>query len=65
ASEMTGFDFACNNLKANLSGGSNISLTINQKLDVTASGASNVYYKGSGVIEKQNLKDASKIVKVD
>jgi len=65
ASEMTGFDFVTKNLKASLSGGSNISLTINQKLDVTASGASNVYYKGSGAIEKQNLKDASKIVKMD
>jgi len=65
ASEMIGFDFVTKNLKASLSGGSNISLTINQRLDVTASGASNVYYKGSGVIEKQNLKDASKIVKMD
>lgn len=65
ASEMTGFDFATKNLKANLNGSCNISLTIDQKLDVTASGTSNVFYKGNGVIEKQNLKDASKIVKLD
>jgi hypothetical protein len=65
ASEMTGFDFAVKNLKASLNGSCNISLTINQNLDVTASGTSNVYYKGNGVIEKQNLKDDSKIIKMD
>jgi len=65
ASEMTGFGFQCNSLKADLEGGSNISLTVNQKLDVSASGASKIYYKGSGVIENQVLKDASEIVKMD
>ncbi len=65
SSEMTGFDFETKNLKASLNGSCNISLTIHQKLDVTANGTSNVYYKGNGVIEKQNLKDNSKIVKMD
>ncbi len=65
ASEMTGFDFATNNLKANLNGSCNISLTIHQKLNVTASGTSNIYYKGNSIIEKQYLKDDSKIVKMD
>jgi hypothetical protein len=65
ASEMTGFDFACNTLKTDLTGGSNISLVVNQKLDVKASGASNVRYKGSGVINNQDLKDASQIIKMD
>jgi hypothetical protein len=65
ASEMTGFDFACNSLKTDLSGGSNISLVVNQKLEVKASGASKVYYKGNGIIDKQDLSDASEIVKMD
>lgn len=65
ASMMTGFHFATNNLTANLYGASNISLTVNQKLNVTASGASNVYYKGDGLIENQNLSDTSKIMKMD
>jgi len=65
ASEMSGFDFTANQLRANLDGGCDLSLTVQQKLDVTARGASNVYYKGNGVIENQNLKDASKIVKVN
>ncbi|WP_167615340.1 GIN domain-containing protein [Maribellus sediminis] len=65
ACEMTGFSFICNNLKADLDGGSKISLTVEQKLDVTARGASKVYYKGNGVIEYQNLKDASEIIKIN
>lgn len=65
ASEMTGYDFATNTLKAYLTGGSNISLVVNQKLDVKASGASNVRYKGNGIIDKQDLSDASEIIKMD
>ncbi len=65
ASQMTGFDFATNTLKTDLTGASNISLVVNQKLDVKASGASNVRYKGSGVINNQDLKDASQIIKMD
>jgi hypothetical protein len=65
ASGMKDFDFACDNLNADLYGASNISLTVNQTLDVSASGASNVYYKGSGIIESQNLSDTSKIVKMN
>nr|WP_319269845.1 head GIN domain-containing protein [uncultured Draconibacterium sp.] len=65
ASEMTGFDFVSNNLNAELDGGSEISLSVQQKLDVTARGASKVYYKGNGVIQDQDLKDASEIIKVN
>lgn len=65
ASMMTGFNFVTNNLTANIYGASNISLTVNQTLNVTASGASNVYYKGNGIIESQKLSDASKIVNMN
>jgi len=65
ASEMTGFDFACNSLKTDLSGGSNISLVVNQKMEVKASGASKVHYKGNGIIENQDLQDASQIVNMN
>ncbi|WP_319482202.1 head GIN domain-containing protein [uncultured Draconibacterium sp.] len=65
ASEMTGFDFVSDNLNADLDGGSEISLSVQQKLDVTARGASKVYYKGNGVIENQDLKDASEIINVN
>ena len=65
ASEMTGFSFVSDHLNADLDGGCEISLTVEQKLDVTARGASKVYYKGNGVIEEQDLKDASEIIKVN
>ena len=65
ASEMTGFNFDTNTLKTDLKGGSNISLVVNQKLEVSATGASNVRYKGNGIIDKQYLSDASAIVKMD
>lgn len=65
ASEMTGFNFVSDNLNADLTGGSKISLTVQQKLDVTASGASKVYYKGNGIIQSQDLKDASQIIKMN
>lgn len=65
ASEMSDFDFVSNSLTANLSGASDIMLTVNEKLNVTATGASNVYYKGNGIIESQNLSDASKIINMN
>lgn len=65
ASEMKGFEFETNSLKADLYGGCSVSLVVNEKLDVSAEGASSVYYKGNGYIEYQNLKDASRIIKID
>ena len=51
--------------KTNLSGGSDISLVVNQKLDVKASGASKVYFKGNGIIDKQDISDASQIINMN
>lgn len=65
ASKMMDFNFETNSLNANLNGASDISLTVNEKLNVKASGASNVYYKGNGVIESMDLSGASNIVKMD
>ncbi|GJM33370.1 MAG: hypothetical protein DHS20C18_23710 [Saprospiraceae bacterium] len=65
ASNMEGFDFETDHLSADLKGGCNVSLTVHDKLNVQAVGASNVYYKGSGVIENQNLTGGSQIKKMD
>lgn len=65
ASKVRDFNFNTDNLDAYLYGASNISLTVNHTLNVIASGASNVYYKGSGIIESQNLSDTSEIIKVN
>ena len=65
ACSMTGFEFETNQLKANINGASNVSLTVNQSLNVTASGGSKVYYKGDGVIVNQKVKDSSGIIKLN
>lgn len=64
-SEMTGYDFTANHLKAYLNGGCEIHLTVMQTLDVEAIGASKVYYKGHGTIVHQNLTGGSEIIKVN
>jgi len=65
ASNMTNYDFVTNYFTADLEGASNVYLTIQQELDVTATGASNVYCKGNGVIVNQNLSGGSQIIKMD
>ena len=64
ASNMEGYDFETNNLEADLNGASNLHLTVNNKMDVRANGASFVYYKGNADIISQNLNGASEIIKV-
>lgn len=65
ASNMTNYDFVSNYFTADLEGACNVYLTVQQELDVQASGGSNVYYKGDGVIVNQNLTGGSQIIKVE
>ena len=65
ASNMEGFDFETSNFSADLEGASNASLTIIESINIIAEGASNLYYKGDGVVRSQNLSGASKIYKMD
>lgn len=65
ASSMTNYDFVTNSFTADLEGASNVYLTVQQELDVTATGASNVYYKGNGLIGNQYLTGGSQIIKMD
>lgn len=65
ASNMTGFGFVTNQLEAELDGASNMSLTIQETLDVHARGASIVRYKGNGTIKNQDLTGSSQIIKVN
>lgn len=62
ASIMTGFAYKTDNLNAYIYGASNVSLTVNQEINVTASGASMLIYKGNGTIKHQKLSDTSKVV---
>lgn len=65
ASIMQGYDFVADWLHTDLEGASMVSLTVNNKLDVWASGASSVYYKGDGIVNIQELSGASQIIKVE
>lgn len=65
ASTMEGFDFHSDWLHADLEGASTVSLTVNSKLDVWASGASTVYYMGDGNINTKELSGGSQIIKVN
>lgn len=65
ASNIGGFGFSTEYLNVNFSGASMLSLTVNDKLDVIASGGSIISYKGSGVVNSQKLTGDSQIFKVD
>ena len=65
ASRMTDYPFSCLNLDADLSGASEAELTVNGKINIRASGASILRYKGDATIQSQNLKDASTVIKTD
>ena len=65
ASNMNQIYFETDELSVDLKGASNVYATVHQKLNVKANGASNVYYKGNGVVENQDLSGGSKIVKVE
>ena len=65
ASNFEDFDFTTDYLDADLEGACEVSITVNQKLDVKASGGSKVYYKGQGNIQDQNLSGGSAIIKAE
>jgi hypothetical protein len=65
ASKIEDFSFGTNKFKADLDGASEFHLTVHETMDITASGASVVYYKGDAQITRQNLTGASRIVKMD
>ncbi|GAA4832752.1 head GIN domain-containing protein [Algivirga pacifica] len=60
-----GFDFVTDTFEADLSGGSTVKMSINGAMDVSASGGSRVTYKGSGVVEREQLSGGSTIIKAE
>jgi len=65
ASSIKDYGFILDNLYIDLSGASDAYLTVNNEISVRASGASTLYYKGTGVIVDLDLSGASEIIKVD
>jgi Putative auto-transporter adhesin, head GIN domain len=63
ASDIKGFDLATDNCSIKASGASDINITVNKELNVHASGASDVRYKGNCVIKEMQSSGASGVGK--
>jgi hypothetical protein len=61
ASSFKGFDFTVDFCNAEASGASDIKITVNKELSANASGASDVNYKGGGVIRDIKTSGASSV----
>ncbi len=65
ASDITSYSLVANNCTIKASGASDIKLTINGELNVNASGASDVRYKGSATVTDVKSTGASSVKKVN
>jgi hypothetical protein len=63
ASDVKGFDLITDTCTAKASGASDIHLTVNKELNAHASGASDITYKGTGVIKEVHSNGASTVSK--
>jgi len=63
ASDFKGYDLTAENCTAKATGASDINITVNKELNVHASGASDVFYKGSCVIRDLHSSGASTVAK--
>ena len=64
ASSIRDYNFIVDNLDIDLSGASDAHLTVNNEISADVSGASSLYYRGTGVVSHQNVSGASEIIKV-
>ena len=63
ASDVKDFDLVTDFCNANISGASDVHITVNTELTASASGASDIKYKGNGVIKEKHSSGASSIMK--
>ena len=63
ASKMKGYELETTNCFAKASGASDIKITVHKELTATASGASSIFYQGSGVIKEVKSSGASSVNK--
>jgi hypothetical protein len=61
ASDLKNYELTVGNLIAQLSGASDAKLTVNKSISATASGASNLYFKGNPEVRKISSNGASNI----
>lgn len=63
ASDLKDYDLVADNCTVDVSGASDVRITVNKELKAKASGASSVHYKGAGVIRDIKTSGASSISK--
>jgi hypothetical protein len=63
ASDFKSFDLATNYCDVNASGASTVNITVNKELSAKASGASDIRYKGEGLIRDIRTSGASNITR--
>lgn len=63
ASDLKSYDLVVQNCEADLSGASDLRITVEKELNASASGASDVIIRGNGVIKKMSKSGASTIRK--
>ena len=63
ASDFKGYDLVTETCNVTASGASSIQITVNKELSAQASGASDVRYKGDGVIREIKSSGASSVSK--
>jgi len=63
ASDVKGYDLVTDLCNANVSGASDINITIQKELNANASGASNVFFKGDGLIRDMKSSGSSTIAR--
>jgi hypothetical protein len=61
ASDMKGYEFEVNFCEAEASGASDIQITVNKELSARASGASDINYRGNGLIRDIKSSGASSV----
>jgi len=65
ASSIRDYNFTAGTLRADLSGASSAFLSVDQQINVKATGASSLHYKGHAVIVNQDLSGSSSVSKVN
>lgn len=63
ASDFKGFDFAVDYCDVHATGASTINITVNKELSARATGASDIHYKGDGLIREIKTSGASNVSK--
>ena len=65
SSDIRDFDLVVKDLKLKMSGASEAFLSIIESIDISASGASSLKFKGDAKINNKRLSGASEIVKIE